>query len=178
MRFDAYEAILDEGEGPRHLADPRAAAIVAEALYWADGARYELLAWCVMPTHVHVLIEQIEGWPLHRVVGGWKSFSARRIGAVLDLPGNFWAKDYFDRAMRDERQTANAQAYIEYNPVKAGLCADPSDWKWSSAYKEVGEDADRPNGWRVGVLADPTLDESGASDGTRTRDLRRDRPAL
>ena len=68
--------------------------------------------------------------------------------------------------MRDERQSANAQAYIEYNPVKAGLCADPSDWKWSSAYKEVGEDADRPNGWTVGVLADPAQARNGASDGT------------
>jgi REP element-mobilizing transposase RayT len=136
--LEAFDAVLDQGEEPRSLADPLAAAIVAQTLQAADTERYNLLAWCVMPNHVHVLMVQKVGWPLHRVVGEWKSISARRIKPALGLDGAIWARDYFDRAMRDERQSAAAQAYIEYNPVKAGLCREPSDWKWGSAYEEVG----------------------------------------
>jgi REP element-mobilizing transposase RayT len=97
-RFEAFESVLDRGEGPRLLADPRAAAIVAQTLRAADFERHDLSTWCVMPTHVHVLIVQKEGWPLHRVVGEWKSISARRIKVALGLNGPVWARDYFDRA--------------------------------------------------------------------------------
>jgi putative transposase len=43
------------------------------------------------------------------------------------------APEYFDRYMRDDHQLAATQAYIEANPVKAGLCGEPSDWPYSSA---------------------------------------------
>ena len=47
--------------------------------------------------------------------------------------GTVWAKDYFDRFIRDEIHFLNTVRYIEENPVKAGLVARPSDWPFSSA---------------------------------------------
>jgi REP-associated tyrosine transposase len=44
----------------------------------------------------------------------------------------FWAPDYFDRYMRDEHHLAGTIAYIEGNPVKAGLCENAKDWRFSS----------------------------------------------
>ncbi len=90
-------------------------------------------AWCVMPTHVHVVLAQVEGWPLPGVVKGWKSFTAKAINKALGRDGRFWAKDYFDRFMRDGEQFEATLAYVEANPVKAGLCTKPGDWRWSSA---------------------------------------------
>jgi hypothetical protein len=132
-RLEAAEAELDAGTGARTLADPRIANLVNGALRHFDGRRYELVAWCVMPTHVHVLALQVEGWPLSGVVHSWKSFTAHAANALLGRSGPFWARDYFDRGMRSERQAEYAAAYIEANPVAAHLCALPEDWPWSSA---------------------------------------------
>jgi hypothetical protein len=87
----------------------------------------------VMPTHVHVLVSP--RWPLPKVVHGWKSFAANAANHVLCRRGPFWAPDYFDRLVRDDTQMDAALAYIEDNPVAAGLCHDRADWPWSSARK-------------------------------------------
>ncbi len=126
------ETALDAGLGERWLARPAIAETVQSTINHFDGERFALEAWCVMPTHVHVLFRQFAGHRLQDVVQGWKSVSARRANEVLGRKGRFWALDYFDRAMRDERQLETAHRYIEANPVSAGLCATPEDWPWSS----------------------------------------------
>jgi hypothetical protein len=42
-------------------------------------------------------------------------------------------RDYHDRLIRDMDHFHNARAYIRNNPVKAGLCATPDEWVFSSA---------------------------------------------
>ena len=122
---------LDAGFGGRALANPHVAAIVRDALLRFDGVQYRLFAWCVMPTHVHVLAEQVDGWPLDVVVQGWKSVTARRANRLLGRSGVFWAREYFDRFVRDEAHFETTCNYILANPVSAGLCAAPEDWPWS-----------------------------------------------
>ncbi len=52
---------------------------------------------------------------------------AKRLGS-----GVFWQKRYYDRNVRDEREFVEKLRYIHRNPVKAGLCKLPEDWRWSS----------------------------------------------
>ena len=133
-RLATYE---DEGHGECCLGQARVAEMVQGALQHFDGARYRMLAWCVMPNHVHVLIESMPGWPLANVVHAWKSFSANRANELLGRTGAFWFRDYYDRYIRDARHFAKAMDYIEQNPVKAGLVAMPKLWPFSSAGKRV-----------------------------------------
>jgi len=63
-----------------------------------------------------------------------KSFTSHEANKILRQTGQFWMEDYFDRYVRDAKHFANAIAYIENNPVKAGLCEKASDWKFSSAW--------------------------------------------
>ena len=70
------EAYLNAGHGACYLRDPRTAHLVEDALLYFDGERYRLIAWVIMPNHVHTLIEMIEGYPLHRIVHSWKSYTA------------------------------------------------------------------------------------------------------
>src|SRR5262245_15912184 len=99
-----------------------------------------------MPNHVHALIEQTEGHRLGDIVRSWKSFTAKQANARLGSGGAFWAADYFDRYIRDEPHFFATLAYIESNPVKAGLVARPEDWRWSSAgrRRQGGRDARAP----------------------------------
>ena len=54
---------LDAGHGECLLRDERIARIVEDALLHFDGERYRLIAWVVMPNHVHSLAEMRDGWP-------------------------------------------------------------------------------------------------------------------
>jgi putative transposase len=128
---------LDRCIGACHLNDDRIADLVERAMLHFDGERYRLLAWCVMPNHVHALVEPVPGFALADVVGGWKSYTAKAANKLLKRDGAFWQREYFDRYIRNERHYAIALAYIENNPVKAGLAREANLWRWSSArYRE------------------------------------------
>ena len=131
------EKWLDAGMGSCVLKHGKVAGLVQETLLKFDGERYRLIAWCIMPNHVHVLIEP--GEPLSRIVQSWKSFTGRWINANkaelgLGVPGKtVWMREYWDRYIRDEKHFSQAVNYIHENPVKAGLCHEPNEWAWSSA---------------------------------------------
>ena len=98
-----------------------------------DGERYVLYAWCVMPNHVHAVIGPLQGYELGSILRSWKAFTAAKINALHGRSGRLWAADYFDRYMRTEEQYLSTIAYVEANPVAAGLCEAPEDWPYSSA---------------------------------------------
>lgn len=132
-KLKRIEKLLDAGHGACWLKQPRIADIAEDSLLHWDGQRYRLLAWCVMPNHVHVLIETWEGYPLPKVVQGWKSFTAKLINRLLGRTGTAWMRDYFDRYIRDDHHLAAVVAYIHANPVKAGLVLNECEWRHSSA---------------------------------------------
>lgn len=125
--------VLDRHLGAALLRDTGCARIVAEALLHGDDARYALQAWCVMPNHVHALIATKADVELGQIVHAWKRFTRRRINESLERNGPVWAKDYFDRFMRNEQHFETTRRYIEMNPVAAKLCAAPEAWPFSSA---------------------------------------------
>lgn len=131
-RHRRLEAMIDSGRGSCLLADTVNAATVQDALHFFDGIRYRLLAWVVMPNHVHAMLEQLEGYPLGEIVHSWKRFTANRINRRRKTSGVVWAADYFDRYIRNADHYDFAVAYIEHNPVRAGLVAKPKDWPFSS----------------------------------------------
>jgi REP element-mobilizing transposase RayT len=158
LRRARFEALLDAGFGERLLAEPRLAAIVEGALLHFDGSRYRLHGWCVMPNHVHVLVTPLNDFSLSAILHAWKSFTAKAINAALGRRGKLWFEEYFDRRIRDAVHLAAALAYIENNPVKAGLCAATADWPFSSAARgAAAKRAGRPRSGTKGlVVDDPT----------------------
>ncbi len=101
-----------------------------------------------MPNHVHALIEipgnaavpaasasPAPSSSLSSILQSWKSYTAHEANKRIGRNGTFWMREYFDRFIRDEKHLRAVMAYIRENPVKAGLCAKPEDWEWSSAYR-------------------------------------------
>ena len=141
----AVQRYLDAGHGACYLKEPALARTVEHALLHFDGQRYRLLAWVIMPNHVHLLVEIIEGYPLHEVIHSWKSFTAQEINKALKRRGTFWQREYFDRFIRNEKHLRKSIRYIHNNPVKAGLVANSGDFPFSSA--RFGEQR-----WSAGIL--------------------------
>jgi REP element-mobilizing transposase RayT len=129
------ETYLGKGKGDCVLRDPRVASIVEETLRSGDPHDYRLIAWVIMPNHVHVIIRRTSRSSLPEIVRGWKGSSARAINLLLNRTGALWFRDYYDRdiSVEDEDALTRAVGYVDMNPVKAGLCRFPEDWPFSSA---------------------------------------------
>ncbi|NQZ58286.1 MAG: transposase [Lentisphaeraceae bacterium] len=191
QRRKAIEKDLDKGYGSCILKIPEIAKLVVDAWKYFDGERYDLIAYVVMPNHVHILIKTFEDYSMSKIVHSWKSYTAHEIkkffsaggrsegvgvektgetpvfpgciektgetpvfpgciektgempvfpgciegagGTPMLLEGKVWQIEYWDRFIRNEKHFAQAVNYIHENPVKAGLCHHPKEWRWSSA---------------------------------------------
>jgi REP element-mobilizing transposase RayT len=128
------ERYLDAGHGQCVLKHHEIASVVRESIFFYAGSRYGLIAWVIMPNHVHMLLAVMAGEHLPNIMHSIKSFTANRINKLLDRSGQLWQHESFDRYIRDSRHHAATVKYIENNPVKARLCLKASEWEFSSAY--------------------------------------------
>ena|ERR1035438_5148561 len=133
--FVTLDRILDTARtGPRLLGRSEIARVVMEAV--RDGecrfGRYRLHSFVVMPNHVHLMVTAHA--PLARWLGSLKGFTAHAANQILGLTGRpFWQDESFDHVVRSERELERIRAYIEENPVRAGLAAAAREFPWSSA---------------------------------------------
>lgn len=128
------EKFLDSGYGECFLKERRIAEIVKDSLQKFDGERYKLIAWIIMPNHIHLLLKSLNGWELSKILQSFKSFTAQEANKILSRSGKFWMREYFDRRIRDYEHFEKTVRYIENNPVKAGFCEKPEVWEFSSAF--------------------------------------------
>ena len=103
---------LDRGAGACHLCRPELAWMVADALQFFHSQRYRLLAWCVMPNHVHVVFAPFTGHGLAEILHSWKSFTSKQANTLLGSVGQFWEREYYDHLVRDEEDLARAIDYV------------------------------------------------------------------
>ena len=133
LQFFEQDKLLDAAStGPKWLTNPDVANCVTEILIGGQTrGYYELGAWVLMPNHIHLIARpHIE---LPRMVNLIKRNTAAEANRILNRTGqHFWARDYFDRWVRNRNEEARITKYIEQNPVKAGLCRPPDVWPWSS----------------------------------------------
>ncbi len=132
-RRKRFESYLDRGYGACWLSKPEIASCVEERLLAGDADTYMLLAWTIMPNHVHAIIELADETTLSEMLGGWKGATSRSANIMLGRSGPFWYREYHDRYIRDDAHLRNAVRYVHDNPVKARLCARAADWPFGSA---------------------------------------------
>ena len=109
------DAMLDAGYGSCVLSREDCRMIVVDNLLYFNEDRYRLHAFVVMPNHVHVLMELKEKTELSKVLHSWKSYTAKRINAVVGGKGSVWQKEYFDRLIRDSAHYERTLKYIRKN---------------------------------------------------------------
>ncbi|MBN1974585.1 MAG: class I tRNA ligase family protein, partial [Sedimentisphaerales bacterium] len=139
------ETYLDTGHGHCYLREPQIAELTANALKHFDGERYDLIAWAIMPNHVHVIIKPYEGFELPDVLHSWKSYTSTKANELLGCTGDFWQREYYDHLIRDEEDFFNQVNYALSNPDKAGL----KNWLWVGAKESIHEqDTERTAGFQ------------------------------
>ena len=87
--------------------------------------------YVLMPEHVHFFARQaVESDTMAKWVEMWKSVSARRIAAILEISPPIWQEEYFDRFLRSSDSYSDKWNYVRENPVRAGLAQKADDWPY------------------------------------------------
>lgn len=142
--FAGYDIWLDRcTDGKIWLNNPACAKIVKDQMHKMDGFNYCLIAYTIMPNHVHLLIKtnaninnmNIEGktkeYPLADTLRLLKGSTARKCNLLLKRNGSFWHHESYDHVVRDEKELLRIIEYILSNPVKAGLAKSSEKWEHS-----------------------------------------------
>ncbi len=143
--FARTDEWLDHRPAVSHLKNPRLAKEVADAIRYFDGQRYELIAWVVMPSHVHWVFRPLDAWvqalgdavdqrsPRERIQYSVNRYAAVRCNKLLGQAGGFWQRESYDHCVRDADELERIVAYVHANPVRAGLVKRAEDFRFSSA---------------------------------------------
>ena len=115
MKIDAY---LDTSKNGRYLNGEIIELTINHCIS-LEPECYKLICLSVMPNHIHILFEQHQD--LGEVICMLKGGLAYKINKKLNYKGSFWERDYYDKAIRDERHLQTTYDYIENNARKASL---------------------------------------------------------
>ena len=184
---ERVESYLDAGHGACWLRQEPVAQLVQNALRHFDGERYRLAAWCVMPNHVHVVVQPLADHTLPDILHSWKSYTSKEANKLLGRTGKFWQDEYYDHLIRDQSDFERQVRYALENPVKAGL----NDWTWlgrapgllprlyapgAAPDKMLGQDGQATRGTGVPPVS-PGQDAAATSAGLLFEELGRDAQA-
>jgi putative transposase len=126
--------------GPFWLRDPSIASIVKDALLYGEATRhfYSLHGWVIMPNHVHVVFDLHSALPT--IMRWLKGRTGREANKHLGRTGMpFWQDESYDHWIRSAEELHDVIAYVEDNPVKAGLVDVKEQWPWSSALRKADD---------------------------------------
>ncbi len=135
FKFDSY--LHSVHNSPFYLKIPEIAKLVADSITFWGKKRFELLVYCIMPNHVHLVLTPLkksenEYFEISKIMHSIKSFSANKANEILKRKGKrFWQHENFDHYCRNEIELENIIRYVLENPKSAGLIHDPRNWPWS-----------------------------------------------
>jgi putative transposase len=137
------------------------------------AAGVEVWAWCLMPSHVHLILTPRDEDGLRRALAPVHRRYAGIIHQRRRRTGHFW-QGRFGVVVMDEDHLAAAFRYVSLNPVRARLVARAQDWKWSSVRAHLGRGDDgltdvRPARQRFARFADLIEAQSDAEATERLR---------
>jgi len=122
----AYHIIIGTGENRDVFSDPAINREIIKTLKTsAKLYGYQLLSYCLMPDHVHILVQATESpKDLRRFIRGFKSFSTKSVGK------NLWQRSFYEHILRREENLVDVARYILNNPVRKGLVEEYKQYKW------------------------------------------------
>jgi putative transposase len=119
-----------------YLASDKAKQVFTERLEKTRlKHEFEVIAYVVMPEHVHLLLTEPPNVSLDVALKSLKQETSRILKGNRD---HFWQARYYDFNVFTTRKIKEKIDYIHTNPVIRGLASEPEDWRWSSATSALG----------------------------------------
>jgi putative transposase len=115
----------------------------------------QVWAWCLLPTHVHLILVPGGDDGLRAALGEVHRRYTRHVNARQGWRGHLW-QDRFASFPVDEEWVLTCARYVELSPIRAQLVERPEQWRWSSARAHLGlaEDGITETGPLLDAVAD------------------------
>ena len=132
--------VTQRGNNRRRIFDSDQDRLVYLNLLRAYSERYSLRLWgyCLMDNHVHLIAVPGRADSLARTLQRTHADYARYANIKHRSTGHLWQSRYFSCPL-DPIHCWQALAYVEKNPVRAGMVSRPAQWRWSSARAHLGD---------------------------------------
>lgn len=104
----------------------------------AERFGFRVEGYCLMTNHVHVVGVPEQEESLAKTIGRTHFLYTQYVNRLHGRAGHLWQNRFFSCPM-DEDHAWNCLAYVELNPVRAGLARNAWEWPWSSAAEHCGE---------------------------------------
>lgn len=93
---------------------------------------FKLYAYCLMPNHIHLIVEVKNGNDLAKIMQGVSLTYTLWFNKKYGKVGHLWQGRFKNMVIQKDRYLIDCLNYIEYNPVRANLVLSPLDYMWSS----------------------------------------------
>jgi len=103
----------------------------------------EIVAYCLMPTHIHLLLEQVKDKGIVKFMARVLNGYARYFNTKHQRTGPLWSGRFKSVGVDADEQLLHVTRYIHLNPTSANLVDAPQNWPYSS-YKEYLNQAEMP----------------------------------
>ena len=108
---------------------------------YSEEHQVEILAYCLMTNHIHLVAVPVAADGLQRVLKPLHMRYAQRINRERGWKGHLWQGRFFSSPL-DNAYLWAAVRYVERNPVRAGMVKRAENYRWSSAAAHCGKGAD------------------------------------
>ncbi len=128
--------------GPFHLHhNTEVRKCVTEAIHYREGTHWEVIAYTIMPNHLHLVVRHLHPtWHMGKVLQHFKRHTARQCNKILGVIDQaFWQEESFDAIVGRQADLRDHVNYVMQNPVVAGLATDWRTWpgNWVRTDAEV-----------------------------------------
>jgi putative transposase len=107
-----------------------------------DAFGVKVYAYCLMTNHVHLLLAPGESTTgLSQLMKTLAARATRYRNRLEGRSGTLWESRYKSSVVQTDTYLLACSRYIELNPVRARMCAEPGDYPWSSYRGRISEDA-------------------------------------
>ena len=113
-------------------------ACLQEALVYYSHLNYELVVYCLMDNHVHLIIKTGKE-PLTRIMTRINSIYTKYFNKKYNYIGHLFQAKYFSELMESDEQILETSRYVHLNPVKALMVSKPEEYQWSNYRVFIGE---------------------------------------
>jgi putative transposase len=100
--------------------------------------RFRLYGYCLMPNHIHLILEVKNGSDLGKIMQGLNQTYTIWFNEKYKKVGHLWQGRYKSMVIQKNKYMLDCLEYVELNPLRANLVRTPSEYPWSSWQARVG----------------------------------------